>query len=320
MKKKFKRVVLMGSDYALMLYLLSSSKEDIESSFFVFSQGIPETVRGYFKEQCYDLTTLPKNKILNECALIWIHFSYRWRWPFMKKAEFWGMPIVGVEFLGNRKIHQIEEGGEHLGLSANNARKMKWVRRLLHGWWYENYTLDSPKIASLVLTRQLKYPTCDTCKKTVIDVSHLWETNNFGRKVLLESHGVSEILLNQLKSCKYLLLTQTLSEDGTLPLEREIELYKQLIKGVNMNELLIKPHPREYIDKKSYFPGATIFPIKCPMQLLAYCGFHPEIIYTINSTSVYSLPYKDVKIKFLGTTCDERLVERFGVMESKGFE
>lgn len=314
-KRKFKRVGLFGSDYTLMIYLLYSKKEDIEDTFFIFNQGIPLYVRQYFKYQCFDLTTLPDNKVLREIAEIWLHFICKWRWPFIKNAEFWGMPIVGVEILGSREIHQIEEGGEHLGLAANNPRKLKWLRQLLHGWWYENYTLENPKIAMLVLTRPLKYKTCDTCKKIIIDLSEKWKINKYGRQILLDSHGISQSQIYQMSQCKYLLLTQTFAEDGILPLEREIELYRQLLGDIDLHELVVKPHPREHIDKSQFFPGAKFFNVKCPMQLLAYCGFKPKTIYTINSTSVYTLPYKDVNIEFMGTECDERLVKRFGIMK-----
>lgn len=315
--KNFKRVGLFGSDYALMIYLLYSEKRDIEETFFVFNQGIPLRVREYFKNRSFDLSTLPCNKLLREIAEIWLHFTYTWRWPFMKKAEFWGMPIVGVEFLGSREIHQIEEGGEHLGLAANNSRKLKWLRRLLHGWWYENYTLENPKISKLILTHPLIHKTCGTCKKIIIDMSEKWQTNEYGRQVLLDSHGISKSQIDQMSKCKYLLLTQTFTEDGVLPLEREIELYRQLLGDINLQELFVKPHPREHIDKSQFFPGAKFFKLKCPMQLLAYCGFKPRTIYTINSTSVYTLPYKDVNIEFMGTECDERLVNRFGIMRAK---
>lgn len=320
-KKDFKRVGLFGSDYALLIYLLYSTKEEIDDTFFVFNQGIPEKVREYFCRQSYDLAKLPGKKgLLREAADILNHLTYRFRWPFMKNAEFWGMPIVGVEFLGSRKIHQIEEGGEHLGLSANNPRKWLWLRRLLHGEWFENYTLDSPQIASIVLTHPLlKHKTHKNCKQIIIDLAERWRNNVYGRQILLDSHGITKELLQQLSDCKYLLLTQTFTEDGVLPLEREIELYRQLLGDVNLNELLIKPHPREYINKASYFPGAKVFSVKCPMQLLAYCGFQPQKIYTINSTSLYSLPYKNIKMEFMGTECDDRLVKRFGIMKAREF-
>lgn len=312
----YSRVGLFGSNYSLMIYLLYSSKEEINETFFVFTQGIPNQVRNYFKSQCLDLTNLPKNKILKELIEIFIHFTKYIRWPFMLKAEYWGMPIVGIELLGKKSINQIEEGGEHLGLSANNPRKLKWLRRLLHGWWFENYTLDNPKIKTLVLTRPLKYKTNPNCKQVVIDLNKLWEEHDDNRKILLESHGITNVHLKDLSKCKYLLLTQTFAEDKTLPLEREIELYRQLVNGIDYKELLIKPHPRAYVERISYFPGASIFDVKCPMQLLALCGFRPKVIFTINSTSVFSLPYKDVEIKFLGTECDERLIKRFGIMKS----
>ncbi len=74
---------------------VDSTKEETEGTFFVFTEGIPEKVRDYFWGQDYGMARLPRRKYPRETIEIWIHPTCRLGRPFMRKAEFYGIPLTG---------------------------------------------------------------------------------------------------------------------------------------------------------------------------------------------------------------------------------
>lgn len=315
--KKFKRVGLFNSDYSLFLYLLSCSKEDIDSTFFFFSDGIPSTVRLYYKKQSY---YLPKesNSIKDEIKQIIRHFIANIKWPFLKDAEYFGMPFCFVEILGNHSIVQVEDGFEHIGLVKYLYHKRKFhnIRRYLHGHWYDNYRMDSDKILKFILTKKISNELVKA-PQNIISLETQWNNDINVQKEILLSHSISEKDIKNISKCKILLLTQTFAEDGVLSLDEEIAVYKDIISAYDENEILIKPHPRSFLDKKTPFKEAIYFDKTCPVQMLALCGFKPEVLITVNSTSVYNTPFRNVRIEFRGTEGIPSLIQKFGEIKHK---
>lgn len=70
-----------------------------------------------------------------------------------------------------------------------------------------------------------------------------------------------------------LLLTQPFCTDGILNSEEDqIKLYKQLVmentSGISDEQLVIKPHPRDYTDYVPFFPAAVILNKNMPVEIL----------------------------------------------------
>ncbi len=68
-----------------------------------------------------------------------------------------------------------------------------------------------------------------------------------------------------------------------------IEIYRKIIDKYNSEEVVIKTHPRDNLDYEKAFPGVKVYSKKVPAELFALLGIHFDDVYTINSTSIYSM-------------------------------
>lgn len=112
-----------------------------------------------------------------------------------------------------------------------------------------------------------------------------------------------------------LILTDPLAVTGRLPDEEtQIRLYRDIIEkyGQTSNEasgdgatigtgVFIKAHPRDSVDYKSVFPGATVIDKTIPMEVMNFDkNFHADKAITVSSSAIYGLEQVDEKI-YLGS-------------------
>lgn len=112
---------------------------------------------------------------------------------------------------------------------------------------------------------------------------------------LSENHirALKKIFLKDIPPIDYeksiLLLTRPLYIDGILDSEeKQIELYKEIVKKEVDNELLvIKPHPRDMTDYSKDFPNSVILDKNMPVEIieLSRINFFLKVI-SYNSTSL----------------------------------
>lgn len=309
----YNRVCCVDSDYCLFLYLLYSSEEEIKNTFFFFSDNIPESVREYFRNDSYFFPIKGNNLYKVEFKQILIHLFCKKRWPFLSNSTFWGMPYAGLscEIIGGNDLNMIEEGFEHMGLSLIRNRKFVWLRKILHGPLYDSFSFNKSPIKRIVLTRDLEHPLPSHITKEIVNINNLW-SKSFNRNLILESHGINLQELDSLRKCKYLLVSQTFSEDGLMTVLEEIELYKRLLGDIDVSLLCIKPHPRERLKNYSnIFPGAVVFRKKVPVQIFNLEKIVFNKVYTICSTGA-SLFTDNSEVVFGGTKCHQALIDKFG--------
>ena len=113
---------------------------------------------------------------------------------------------------------------------------------------------------------------------------------------------------------KDLLITERFSVIGTMSQNKQIELYKRLIKKeLCEDKLIIKPHPDEQINYKEIFPKALVLPSCFPVELFPHifcnsincvCGFKSTAIETLGKRYVirqFNLnDYMEEKMKIIG--------------------
>lgn len=315
--KNYNRVCCVDSDYCLFLYLLSSTREEIDNTYFFFSDGIPQPVITYFANQSFSFRIAGKNKFVVETQQIVLRFLKYLIWPFLRNADFYGMPFAGLscEIIGNKPINLIEEGYEHMQLSIVFKIRFNRLRRFFHGINYNNFDFTRRKINSILLTRALPFSLPSHISLHVMSLEKSWHENKYSRNVILKSHGILSSDFVRLKECRYLLVTQTFTEDGVMNLEEEINLYKKLIQGIDETKLCVKMHPREKKSYDSIFPHSFIFGKRIPLQIFDLEGIRFERIFTICSSGISSFS-NGAEVVIGGTCCHPGLRKKFG--EIKG--
>lgn len=107
------------------------------------------------------------------------------------------------------------------------------------------------------------------------------------------------------------LLTQPWSEDCyTYPKQfteaDKIELYKTILRDYDEKQVILKTHPRERTDYRTYFPDVLVIDTPTPMELFILVGLQVSKAITTNSSSIHSFG-KDVETIMLGTCVTEKL-------------
>jgi hypothetical protein len=314
---KIERTCIVDSSYTLFLYLLISSNDEINKTFFFFSDGIPEYTRHFFKSQSYYISSKKRYALETLIIELLIRYFGRLKWPFLRKVPFYGM-VIGpytADFLGNKKISVIEEGFEYANVPSVK-RKFLWLRTKIFGpYWGEIIDYRSNLVKDIVMTGSKDSPLLNLSKTRIISMYDIWNLSAPDKKTyILSAFNITQEDIDILRQKKEILLTQTLTEDGVISLEEEIELYKYLLKDCQfLSDVIIKPHPRERKDHSIILPGIDVFNKQVPMQLLSCCGIRFKKVHTICSSAVFNFPY-DLDINFLGTDIHPKIVGRYGII------
>jgi len=95
-----------------------------------------------------------------------------------------------------------------------------------------------------------------------------------------------------------ILLTQPFYEDGYMSLYENIKIYKNyvLCNLEDVSKMVLKPHPREKIDKYLELEklGVTVLRLDFPLELLGLYYYDFELGVTVDSTAAFSKPIKRI--------------------------
>lgn len=126
-------------------------------------------------------------------------------------------------------------------------------------------------------------------KLVVHDLKKLWhEKNEKEKQAIAKIFNVNAMSLKMLKQKSVILITQPLSEDGIISEEEKIALYNSILTNYKMDEVVIKPHPREKTNWANIFPGTPIITRQVPAELLSMM-VEPKNVCTFFSTAAFSL-------------------------------
>jgi len=109
-----------------------------------------------------------------------------------------------------------------------------------------------------------------------------------GSEAIAKIFNVNAMSLKMLKQKSVILITQPLSEDGIISEEEKIALYNSILTNYKMDEVVIKPHPREKTNWANIFPGTPIITRQVPAELLSMM-VEPKNVCTFFSTAAFSL-------------------------------
>lgn len=148
----------------------------------------------------------------------------------------------------------------------------------------------------------------DKNKVKKIDIHNLWlNCSPKKQEVILKVFGMDIINFDLYKGCNFCLITQCFSGAGYITESKQIEIYSNILKHYHQEQVIIKPHPNDYINYKMVFPRAKIFSKDVPFELFYYIFGHKIDKYiTISSTSAYIIPKNRIdKYDFYGDNVDE---------------
>lgn len=127
---------------------------------------------------------------------------------------------------------------------------------------------QNPRILSCASTSDVIGDLIDP-KLNLFDIQKLWNQQSPEQKKKIgDIFHVSADALNAASSRQIVLITQPLSEDHMMSEQDKIQLYTRIIDRYGVQNVVIKPHPRETTQWENIFPGTPVIPRQIPVELL----------------------------------------------------
>jgi hypothetical protein len=329
-ENKITRVCIVDTVFTLFVYLLYSSEVELENTYYFFSNGVAKSIREKFANHYFfDITRkINKNifwRIINLCIIGYF------RWPFLITAEIYGHDHLDWSsfIIRKRNYTYIEDGpkvlsatfksktysdcGEFWRNNSFHANIRKIVYHFISGI-YKRPVANNTQCKAVILTVDDDVPYIAGKVKYIIPLSIAWENSSEEKKqYILGIYNVSKDTINALQSKTHILLAQQF-DDPVLDTDK-VNIYKEILKKYDPTCMVIKPHPRDTVDYKKYFPDIYVFDKPIPMQLLLLIGglnFKKAI--TICSSSINLFP-DSVEKEWIGSAVHPLLYKLFPGLE-----
>ncbi len=295
MKRRYKAVCVVDTVFSLMYYILLNNST-WEDTYFVFSSGIPASIRKNFNHlflkkanwtNKFDIPNILLRKAINGLIL-----RNQYRREGLSGLPIWGQDhnFISSYFVSGRTepFYVLEDGFANYKLDISDRQEGLLLVKRLIGQNPAPYGI-SDRVDRIFLTGILDIPEKISGKVTVNPVLPLWNSLTEDRqKQVLSLFNVPTWSANGSNSV--LLITQCFSEDLRCSEDEKIAYYKKNVSDVEQDKLIIKPHPRETTDYHEVFPKATILDKSFPLELL-FLSSNAEIerIYSIDSSCAFML-------------------------------
>ena len=172
----------------------------------------------------------------------------------------------------------------------------------------------SEKIKKIYLTGIAEIPEIIKDKVEIVNLKEKWKQLSLEeQEEILRIFNLknSDLIKWQKLKNKVLLITQPLSEDGIITEKEKIGIYKEVIEKNKLENIMIKPHPREKTNYKNIFPDVELIEGKFPLEILMLLGINFKEVITIFSTA--ALNFKGItNVNFIGTEDNIHLKEKVG--------
>lgn len=150
--------------------------------------------------------------------------------------------------------------------------------------------LKDPRFQKMYTVRYAEEMPIQDNRIEYLDLNQLWaERTPDEKRKFLYYFQVEEESLERLEKGKVLLITQPLSEDHIMSEDEKIAVFDSIIKQYGSDNIIIKPHPREWTDYKKYFPNIEVFPKTAPFELLKLVAPKMNKVATFFSTAGINL-------------------------------
>lgn len=247
-------------------------------------------------------------KIFINVIYYYIYFRFFLKKIDLKKTVAFGADhITGAKFFLKRcPFYLIEDGTENYNLK-NYVRSIK------------NRLFSIPSFGMYKTVKEVYFtsknisglPKLIQERAIFINLKEIWYKKSEDEKNnILSFFNFDANNLKKLSSKKYILFTQPLSEDGILTEDEKIEIYRAIVEKYYIDDLVIKPHPREKTDYETVFKNVYVFKDNVPSEILDIVGVKFERVITLFSTAAFQYD-KDI-VDFYGTEVHPKLYKKFG--------
>lgn len=320
MKRRFERLCMPNSVYALFLYLMSCNDEDIDNTFFLFGSVVPASISSRFKNAFTfnDKEHHRKRRLLSRQSFIEVFYWRFIKWfilPPMKNMRVFASDThkYHTYMIGKKQYTLLEQAPHSTFMETKNQYQRNRTRRemkhygllkALYGPVYGHSQGRNGQCTDIMLWKyDAEYDDEFTRGKNVIlvDLEKEWQNcSPEKRSFIFEMFDVSDTDISELKKRSVVLLTQ--------PLYNRIDSYRHAIIYWSMahhypkDKLLIKVHPRDHFAYEKILPGYKIFRKPIPFQLLDLIGVRWEKAVTMFSTAVMDFVYP-IEVDWYGQSC-----------------
>lgn len=312
------KIVLENSVYSFFLYLLIDN--NWEQSIFILDEPLYDKIyKKMEKIKIYKYRDLSYKKHL---ILFYIEkfklFFYLLKMRILGSSNYclYGEDMMMPYFYKKRKTYLIEDGTWSYKVREEEKTFLKRLKRVirLENPFY-NFSGEDKGVEKIYLTGLGEIPASIKEKVEIIGLKKLWDEKTIEeRNKILNFFDINLEKLKRIKSKKYLLLTQPLSEDGTLSEKEKIEIYSEILSNYDLKNVVIKVHPREKLNYRNIFPEVEILDEYFPVELFKIFNIEPEKVITIFSSAVFGIAKRE-NIDFYGTEINEKILKKFGSMD-----
>lgn len=318
-----KRVLISNSVYNFFIYLLYSTETEIKQTFYFVGEGIPRSITDNLVQHYYytEDTKFKKSKYWK----LFIKIFAVLRWPFLVNASLYGLDHYWF-IIGNRYYTYIEDAPNIFSLYTKGHKLYKiqvlfWEKKsaliqfmykLVFGGVYHRNVANNHQCIRIIQTQNDYVDYLKGKEIVVIDTKEYWDKASEAKKTLILSFfNITQADVDVIKSKKTIIFTQPFVTDNFLTEEEHVEVYDKILANYDPKEVIIKPHPRDAINYKKYFPAMLLFEKPVPMQLFDLLDIKFETAATVSSTAIVSIPY-DIKIDWYGSKIHPKILKEYG--------
>lgn len=314
------KVLVVATPYVMYLYMMIN--RDWKKTYFVISQDIEKDmvsrlnkmgVCTYYDDMCKDCKLERQTGLLmrvyHRLGLllknIKLRFlSYKFR---LQNAEIYGQDhLAEAKFFLKSGFRVIEDGLASYGKKEDFDKDGRLVR--LGGEIYFSGGFDY-RVKTVYFTGRVPLQNELKNKAVFLDMKQIWAMRTTEeKKDILMVLGFNLKKLERLieSGRRVFLLTQNWSDAGMLSVERQIQIYDEILRNYDKNEVIIKVHPYEKVDYEKYFPECIVLKDPFPFELCYFMNLPIKKIVTISSTAVYGLwtsQYVDIYDEYMSEIC-----------------
>ena len=327
-KKRYPRVCMVVTVYGLFEYILYSTVEEVKKTYYV----LPVFMWKEYGKHFQNSFCMPDRGYGDRWKnLLWGYF-YLLKWiklPSFKGAELFvhdHMPNYAV-FIGRKKYTLLEDGPYCFSAMMNNNYKYSTYeekeyeklpigkgrlaflfRKIMYGPVYFNRWGKNRLCTDIVLSTDEHLDYFD--KKTIhrIKLQGIWDTFSYQKQeLLLNVFGMNHKDIDLIKSKKIIILTQPLYPDF-IGREEHQEIWKKIITKYPIDEIIVKPHPRDQYEYEKDVENLFVFRKKIPSQLFEVLNLEFDKAVTTFSSAVFGLNANE--IDWYGTEVSESITKR----------
>ena len=310
-------ICIIDTPYALLVYTMYMSKEEIDKTFFICGENINYEILEFlkYKMQIKRFKTKYFSNVIN-----YFYFKYKIQkinHIFPNKIYAQDNILFAPLVIKKSKYTLIEDSPLICSIYSKSKKKnhknlKSFILRLLYGEIHFNCFGNNEQCDELLLTQDDNADYIQNKKKTLVKINYKWSNfNDKHRQFILNLFGLKLEDINLLKSKKYILFTQPLTDFKCIDYKTQELIYRKILSNYEEGSVLIKVHPRDKLNYREIFPKYKVFSKKIPSQLLELVGIQYEKAITVFSTAAITTKgCKDVD--WYGTRIHQELYNEIG--------